>query len=642
MSLYYSLKNYVEIGFIILYSPVPAKTFSEKFNLSSYEFSQDAGNVSVLCRDYGIDIDFTHSMLAYYVKDYKKFEKYKRSLISFYHTHINTYWINNDFLIQMYLDKRFCWSKNYLPIDALADEIGCSRSSIRKPMKSLRESFHDSYIEIVSVPHHGLKATGSEESFRSNLLSTYIYFDENVIQFAKYPWNVQLNYDDYSVIFNIVCSALESKKISIDYIERKRICRYIFIQRARIKNGFLIGDNACQFSKDVNHSSLYEFAEALVHSTNAVLGELKYSDEEIEILALNLLIVGCDRQLTSSIINAYYLEEYEELSKRTFQILNTYSLSVKHSFYENELMKRLEILILRAHTKHLSELGWRINGRSSITYSYPITHLLCKEIANAFGEYYKCNVSLSQITEIGKLLYYMMQNQMHINGHLRIGIAARDSIIESVQIGSLLRKSLPERYYDCIEFCDYKNLPDSSQKVKEKFDLIVTAEKYETDDIYVSFSQFNYQIGRLSTFIKGMRKIINENDRAVIETDRMKWNSIEKKLLLAKIANNVGLIESDVRNNIKEIYVENTVYLLLISNKIKRVYIQIGELDEKIIHNNKRIGKYVVCGICINDENAFAVETFLYGLQKKDGLFNKLVEHPTVKTINSYLSQILE
>lgn len=172
---------------------------------------------------------------------------------------------------------------DYLLSANLAEEEGISISQFSKELKEVKEMLAMAGVSLISVPHHGLKIIGSEQSIRS-AYTYYLLLNEKDRTGAL---EVSGNLSENSMIYKIgtvLHEVLDYYQYPYDALTLNNILVHLLVMCRRIKNGNIF------YTPDLHLEESWEYpiAVAIAQGINEKLG-IYIPDSEVEYISIHLI-----------------------------------------------------------------------------------------------------------------------------------------------------------------------------------------------------------------------------------------------------------------------------------------------------------------------------------------------------------------
>ena len=645
----YTVKQHIEMGCLFYYKQISVDFFMDFFSLSPYEFNNDILSLNDMGLNYGVKINRKKDILELEIVNEKKYDNICRPLRSFWFT--NRYVaIDEDRYLQNEICKLLIWNnKKYISIDEIAERTGYSRSSLRVALKTTRELFNYYYIELATIPHHGLLIKGNELSIRNCLLTVYSLYDIRVINgFDDELISHYLEDYNYTVVFSKVRNVFEKYGLRIPSIERKRLILNLIIQNVRTKKGCYIknsdfkeiDDRLLSTLETLDNGILYNIAADLINSLHSFV-----SKEEIQAMTIYAASSLVEDERICKIINDIYSQEVNDVTDIICEyLLNEYTLDIRQSSFFDNMKKCVTQLVMRNHTNILLGRGQNINGRIVQPYSYPLLFRMMRDVTQLLSDYYKKDISCSQFAKLMTVIFYYIQSLSYKVKLPKVAIVSRNSIMEPYMVKASLASYFDNEYLKDIQIIDYDDIyiATCGNKLCDDYDLILCDQKMVDNEKLVSYADDEASVSYIAKLIKSYTKLdfahlkqgnIESTDADLNST---KWieNTINTVIEKTNSAKDQVIKQFDSKN-----YFEDIVVIIVDSNKDD--YLQIGNVTSEYRVKKKSMRKYII--LCVKwEEDKLRFYSQLLKEMVTDRLFfNSLINNPSLEEIENQVNSIM-
>ena len=631
----YTLKNYLQIGYIIIHNSVEIEDFIEQFKLNYYKFKIDLSKMIEMAPFYGIKIVIQNNRINLRIIDNNLFYERRGKCISFYYR--NKTRPNNNISLIGTIGELILSSDKTMTIDQICDVIGCSRSGVRNDLKVAREIIESYGIKIKNQPYHGLIVEGDEYRIRLALLCFSGFLEKSVIinsiKVDSFSINQEIQLENF--IKKICDDILKRLRISLSIPNIRKISKYILIQRERVFN-----------DKEITHiNSRFFSMEELISTPHYQAAEMIYqrvyndpifkNNYVMEVISLTILITVF-QQLEIDIDH----HENCEIVMRTKGLYNNLTNHIKewNVLIENEndkkyLMNYCLNLCLYDNFGFLSFKGFSSYGRRTVLDLNPIKSCIFENVRINISKYLEVIVRSPFMNE----LIYFMQDKLFDRSvdydKIQITIMTTEGKRKSEIFANIIKKHLDLTYVK-----DVVTEPEMSQpyinRVIAKNEVIITDRSaWQKECIVIEDMD--------SIFEK--KKLIERMflEAVTIKTDRIKSQRIDFDInninglcsLLRKQSNNEANI-----NLYKKTY--DDVLVLIDNNDNDIVYIHFGYTGTKMRFDQTPIKFYIHVAINKTSKDIILVsEVIKTIINSKDNLkeFMKTDFHKYVNEKFKYL-----
>lgn len=219
------------------------------------------------------------------IEDSKKFDVFYLNEVKEQSTSkdITTIQESND--RQYYILNRLFFEQSAVYVDAIADELFVSRSTISNDLVEIKKLITPYQIELQSKSNKGIFVVGNEQNIR-HFIMNYFFMDrlhDNLFAFSMYA-NLLEGISVEEIVIIVLDECRESQLKLSDFIVYNLVL-HIGLAIKRIQNGFLMDIQApIAFDED---SIEYQTALKILARIEQAMG-LTFSSEEVDFIALHL------------------------------------------------------------------------------------------------------------------------------------------------------------------------------------------------------------------------------------------------------------------------------------------------------------------------------------------------------------------
>lgn len=632
------LRNYIELCYIIVNEKVHLQTFISYFYLSNYEYAHDMEKLSEVQSNFGISINVRGSYIVFQIQNEELFRSKYHYCRAFYYRHRYTFQIKRDALLEAYIGRSFLWSKDYVIIDDIAEEIGYSRSNIRNAVKAARTFLKSYDITVDNVPYHGLKTSGNEFDIRRCFISLYSISDINVIPVID-DVNILEGYrsDVYDAVVDIVNHTLLHFGYSIINIEKRRIVNYLIIQNARIKAGNHLEKLTDLKNMHHYHDKYYEIAEAISITLEKRLHFGPYS--ECEILSVSVLLMQAESDIYEIIktVTSIYSDEVAYLIN---EIISYVQGSYKLTLYEDTIFYRyltyaICILLLKYNDHMLLNEGTDLGGGPSLNNEYPLLGRIRYDITQRLYLFFNASIPETQMNDLILLFSYLIQDLKLVYDKLNIAIISRNSTIEPFLLRDLIKKNVNAEYYQKLDCLWYNKAIDEKSY---SYDLIISdtvPQRYEAR--IFPYSDLENQLNSLNDYIRANRDLCRNTLSKVYSIE------FSPKIMLAQLQKYTGIKEQDFHEEFQTArqFNRNIVMIFQVPNMKKNI-LMVGNFKNKVLRSGMKCSSYLLLAANIHSDNLLFFNTLLHELVYDYAFLERLIEYPDLSVINDQMNAVLK
>ncbi|MBQ3375144.1 MAG: helix-turn-helix domain-containing protein [Erysipelotrichaceae bacterium] len=640
----YSIRQYMELGYICLNEAVTVNSFVRKFNLSNYEFTNDFDVLIRMGKEFGVQITRQKDVLSFNVTDDDLYKKQSRNLRSFWYT--NQVDIDSkDRVIQNEICKAILWNDDgYINLDDLAERLGYSRSSLRTHLKNTRR-FFDSYgIFLKSVPHYGLEVVGSEMNIRKCFRVIVTLYDVRITTDEDNE-DIINSLNNYSQLYEIVKNSLIRYDVVMSRLERRKLNTMLIVQNARIKSGRSIdridGIDSVLLEKLKKEKWLVSMVDGLCEELHRSMGMGSYNKLEKESLLPMIAAMGYGDSRIKKIISELYQNEMEELFNLINQyLMKSFGFTVNDEFYLKFLKEEIGHIAVEKHISILTGFGRNINGRNPMIYKRPLMFKILKDTRDIIRRYYSLPIPLSRSSALVSLLAsYVLTFEISAHEPL-VGITSRNSLFEPEIIRKGILRKRQDINPDNIRVFNYDVIDVADVDYINEYDLVFCDQKLTHNRKHISYRDNGLTVENIINTIRNTmnycRDIIDDSHIFSNKTD---YEGTEK--LQKDICDMSGADENEVRKEFDNPLYINGVMALIVLNRNHKPYMQLGHISKIEDAEFSDISSYVVVAADINETNIRFYDSLLCRLVNNELFFNDLYENSDIQTINLWLNKIL-
>lgn len=636
--MFYLLRNYVELAYLVLKNECKDDFFVFRFDLSKYEYKNDIKTLKEMAPNYGVEIIEDNGLLKVHILNKKLYDNMYKLLYSCYYT--NRYIFNdNDIFMQMILASKLL-NNTYLNMDEFADKIGFSRSNLRTPVKKTRDFLSKYNIHTFGKPYVGLCAEGNEFDIRICLSDIYVKLTPEILYFGDYKEYIEQF--DYLSIYTSFQTYCVNHHFQFSAEDNKTICYYLSVTKDRQLKGHMM-----------NHlhgeEILDKLSENLVLKKMAsdILAYLQLAINEYEILAFMVVLLTSNVSKVDTLyyVNTLYIEEKNELKKLIFSKLEeVYHLHIQEDIYLKAMYEEISTIIIKKHTGKLDKITERFLGRTPNVHSYPLCYFINETLKDTISEYYDLSINRAVTETLADIVYYYIENLDFSFKKYDIIVASRFDYYAPALLKEKLKKELDPKYIHKVDTCNhFADILYHSDKYVNTYDLIITDAKIQNVENSISFSEVNNSIVRLETYLRHHRDMCsclsNGNDIKILHQNI----TIRKfDMLEHAICENSDFAYDEVRQSIQHAYLLKGIISLLIPTDEDDCILQFGDFSTPILIDNQKIYSYHIFKGKIDEKNIRIINIILHELVLDPIFVETLKMNPNKKSLNEQINMIIK
>lgn len=406
------------------------ESLSKKLNVSDRTIRSDIQEANKVLMAYGIQIKLKKKV-GYYL-DIQNEESYSIFLNEYNNGEQNTPLLESVDSRIKYMICTLLYSKDYVSMEALADAIYVSKSTLLNYIKTMRETLSTFHLDIVSKAGEGLKIIGKEEDIRAFLLNFVLTynFDEYIIGFTHAEY-VLFEDIDLTLIEKIVDGYLSKANIKPSDFSRKNLIIHFALMISRNKNGSMI-ESFPTIEKEVD---IETFVRDIINDLESQF-HIKINEAEFNYVYSHFV---SNTDLKTNVINQDNLDLIME------DILN----NIYENYYfdlRNDVILYQDLFlhlrsILKTKEVHLNKRNPLLN---TIKSNFPLPYEITLTAISQIGEKY--NLSLTE-DEIGYI-------SLHIGSSIERCYANRDDKKNAILVcgsGQATSRMLEARINACFK-----------------------------------------------------------------------------------------------------------------------------------------------------------------------------------------------
>ncbi|GAA4719591.1 BglG family transcription antiterminator [Brevibacillus fulvus] len=268
-----------------------------------------------------------------------------------------------------YLIKRLLFADGYIKLEALADELFISKSTLQNDLRAVKKLLQSYEITLEKRPNYGLKIKGEEMKLRfcmAEYLGNRTSSEQDLVNsFADILSSEQIN-----VIRQVILEHVQSSQISLSDVQLQNLIVHIAIACKRIQNGnhvALIADEVKHLSK----SNEYQAAAKIVADIEKRL-EIAFPAVETAYIAIHLLgtKILSHPALEDGELQSLVDQEILQLGMEILEVIDQdLGLGIKH---DRELLLGICLHLKPAINRHRFGMNLRNPMLDAIKSNYPV------------------------------------------------------------------------------------------------------------------------------------------------------------------------------------------------------------------------------------------------------------------------------
>lgn len=634
----YSLRNYLEICYIIIHNQVKSKAFIDYFKLNYYKFTGDFIKLCEMAPFYGIRILLENNEIAFQVMDEGLFAEKRGKCISFFHR--NKTRKNSNISLVGVIGEMILLSEEGLTIENVCELVGCSRSGIRYDLKAARDIIESFNIRIRNIPYRGLIADGNEFDIRLCLTSFFGFSEKSVVitKLLDYVVLEQFSLDlEGFVRFNI-SHVFANYHILMTNANIARLAQYILIQKGRVSNG-----------KIINIFNLGKIKKEEIIKTQAYLASRSIyrriyngcffgANEEIEVLSLTALILLFQDRLNRddlAILPSVFNKDTNQLYAVITCCLKEH-WNINFEFESDKLV--LQDFCFKLNFKRnfgiLSYRAFGTYGRQMIYEDNPLLAGILHDIRDNLEK--KCNtvIRTPYLNDLTFLIIKQISTEKLEVKKPILSIFSGEGYGKAWAIQQILAKNLSYHFYQSIEIqtdgirsriVDENRLTLSDRSAQSEDYLVID----EVDRLLERLHQIKHLLmDKTKISVKDIHKIREDFKTTTADSilkrahQKIQAKNFKNKLFQKRFNNTLVQIESSFLSK------ETFIYCGLLKNGLK--------FENEIVHS------YLYVAISMNTISLKLLSEILRLAVKNEIILNAFLDENIEQFVNHRMKYLIE
>lgn len=631
----FRLRNYLEVCHIIINREVAENDFMRFFDISHYKYRADLDCMMEMAPNYGICIYLESEKIRYRIVNQRLFDKKYKPCTSFYEIYILNDWYNHD-IIRYYLAMRLILSVEYLKLENLANELICSKSSLREEMKQAR-SFLESYnLEVVNVPHYGMRAEGNEFDKRMCLNALYNRYETQVIINRESDLqNDDFFSDCYNTIRDGVQRIFDSCHFAMSENHLKVFVRYIIVMQKRIHTMPVEHLPGRRLFKKANACEEYDIACKIMDTFFEGFELSEYCYNECLVLASYLI---CNREyIHVDLKNSFYRLSYDRkdvcskiLEKICLYMDQTYKIyfDVRQKRYLYDCIVRLD---LKYSFGYITFRGIRNISNTYIYNQNPLIKKFTYEIGDIIQEEYGLNTKIKpvQLSEIAYLFQIYINSLSSGHTKLAVAVTSKNGYLNAACIFSSIQNSLNDDYISHVDILEDSRIDSSDY---DGYDIVVRDQKIYVRSEGGSFSRSACAAPELPNVVMQLQQPCDQYLKQVIYQKSRAENLQEIREIICN--KNPELSQSRADRLVREGVVNKKKLVIFRIEPELESYILVGDTGNEVKKDDKKINRYIYLQLNLLKVDYKWLHKLLSSLINDEMLLDQLQQNENMETIN--------
>ena len=646
----YTIRDYMQVSYLMLRPEVTVERFSRRFEMSRYEYAACQQRMKEMQALYGVEFEFGDERIGWHKTDEARFNLHYKGIWAFYNRHRHQFMNDEEQVRGLYMAKTLLLAPDCTDLETLAEDMGFSRSSLRNAIKLCRNFLASYNIRLENVPHHGVRPAGSEWNIRRCLIAIYMFLEVNVVPEEDHPEIARrLSGEDYTRVRSCLREVLRGQGGSIAQTQLRRLNYYVAFLYLRVQAGHPFAGFAEVDPQIVAYAKASPRLQALSREILRRVAQLSgcgpCPEAEADGLAMMLLEALDAPDELNRFVQVHFPDEFRSLSQRMTGFLHRrYGLQLTGRF-DQLLQELLSGIVLRHRMNILSERAGSADNRTPRIANYPLMEHLYRELRGLLKEHYGEEAAAVCCTPLCDLIAFFIQCSDYEAPRLRIALALRTSLYDPALITEILQQRLDPRYYKLLERRPYDVLLDDLEQTRRQYDVVICDERLSGDALFLSYQEFRNDFDNLNSCLRMLRNLcgglLRDADICPQDLD-LRENAADWALLQQHLQERAAVPQPPAQLLQEAVSCGDCMVLVLPQHPAGPSLLQFGELKKKMRVENRRVTRYLVFAGQIGRKNIRIVNELLYELVQDPLFWATLTETPTVETVNNQLNRLLK
>ncbi|MBA4603554.1 BglG family transcription antiterminator [Thermoactinomyces mirandus] len=449
-----------------------------------------------------------------------------------------------------FLMEKLLLQTSYIKMDALAEELFISRSTLQSDLKTVREILERYNLFLDQKPNYGIKVCGDEMKIRF-CISEYIFNQKPTMVDQTTAWLEILPKEEIEWIRNSILSKLRKHQTIITDISLHNLITYIAIACKRIHDGKVVEIYHEELSK-ITDKKEYMIAKEIVEEIEQKL-KVSFSVNETAYLAIHLQ--GAKKVHSESEIEEAKSILDEDIQQLTRNILKridkVYSLNLSE---DKELVLTLSLHLKPAISRYKYQMNLRNPMLEEIKNKYPFSFEAALTGADVIMEILGISIDESEIGYMALHLEAALERQEKSERNKKRCLIVCASGLGTAQ---LLLLKLKYRFRDELNIVGTTGYYNLNNQSVHDLDFIISTipipEKLPVPVIQISTLLGNQDVNKIEKLIHNDIEIMKNYMRE--QSTYLKMDFSTKEEVIQFLGNKLleaGMVNTDFISSVLE------------------------------------------------------------------------------------------
>lgn len=511
-------------------------------------------------------------------------------------------------------------AQDYVTLEAIADMIHVSRSTIKLEFKEVKEALNSFNLKVEIKPGYGIIVTGSEFAKRLCMIELYeVHYHEasNFIKNVEYNKYFEIDEHKRQSIRKVFLDTLRQSENSIPDSFCNRIWTYLVFIRKRIKDGHKLEWESFEI-QNLKEMEEYHLAKQIFRNLNNIDD---YCVDDNEVFALELMLLIWNDISSEVNIKERYKAYYQPGCKIVNNIIDRlnecWHLEVTREPLSDELLCIVVPILIQIEFK---VSRYRLTGaqieQNGIKKS-PLSLRIAQSIVTGIDSDYGWHISEHDINGIAVRLYALILRINFEYKQRKLIVCSSNGYLGGELIKKQLVDAFPMRYFESIEIYPFYEVRKLDPKNYDYLILNFGSYSYRYQIPFIAVYQLLtkeqlekifYQVIMPGYNLKAKFKAIGFDERKWLYTECDYENRTSFIDLLAykkaQSPQEVAILKNSL-NSIGDTYISDSVLTIVLGDASQTNTFEIYKM-KKLCQWQERLFEYVVF-VCIDFNNNFEV-----------------------------------
>ncbi|WP_042221679.1 BglG family transcription antiterminator [Oceanobacillus manasiensis] len=267
-----------------------------------------------------------------------------------------------------YLVKRCLLQNDYITMEALADELFISRSTLQNDIKQMKHIIEKYQLQLITKPKYGLKIEGEEQQIRYAISEEVFKRDSTSLLNLTSEASWLLPTEIMETIKSTILLNLRKFNLSLSDMALSNLVIHIAIASKRIKNNYYVSSIKNE-EKDITNSKEYQVASSII---KGIEESLLITFPKVEIYYVTMHLLGTKLFLpndTNTTLDRFNKEIIETVKEVIHKVSNEMQLDIEK---DEELFYSIAIHLKPAIYRYQNGMNVRNPILNAIKENHPI------------------------------------------------------------------------------------------------------------------------------------------------------------------------------------------------------------------------------------------------------------------------------